>query len=377
MPELFISPEFLPAPLPRPARTGLLGYLRSKLAPKLRGQWLDAAAKPVGPAIALPRSKPRPVEFVDEGGRYTIEERPASVTIDAPVPASADRLRITLGANRIVSEIPLAAFRLSARVRPGEEKLFPPAGGSFQIDVLSDRFQSAEDFFGHVQDLYDHWTGSQFPFGETIIKNAFCIRALFWPSDPIEGNFHTPDSAIQTRVLQGNGKLVRSFQQAHGNPSDFALVLIKSGQRAGAGGAVFKNDWQPAWMTVTSEAHEDWRALALHEFGHAFGLADEYDEPPYNLPVTHFEPNVSQHSSSDGVPLPWSKMCADQSKPYPRLFNDPRAVTIVEGARYAHDGWFRPSQDCLMRTPTATFCPVCAEYLGLRILDRLTGPTER
>ncbi len=267
--------------------------------------------------------------------------------------------------------------RCDGRLLRGQlrKNCFLQAEACFEIDVISDRFDSALEFFALVESLYEYWTTQQFPFTEASIKAVFSIRALFWRSDTVRGNFHTPDSAIKDRILHGDGALVRSYQEAHGDPADFALVLIKSGRRAGAGGAVFKNDWRPAWMTITSEENEDWRALALHELGHAFGLADEYDAPPYELPITHFEPNVSRQPSCGDAPAPWVNMCAGASGDYVRLFADTRPVTAIEGARYSKSGWYRPHQGCLMRTSTAKFCPVCAEYLGRRLLGHIAAPS--
>lgn len=374
MTSLYVSPEFLRPVVPR--KPGRIGFLRQLFQPAIRGQWLDAQGAVIGDPIRLPYPGMRPAEFGDGQGGYAIAEVAAPVRLDINIPPEADRLRVTLGTSRFLSDIPLMALRRKSSPGPAEERSFPPGGGTFRIDVIGDRFDSASEFFTLVDSLYSYWTTQQFPFTQASIKAVFAIRALFWTSDTQQGNFHTPDSAIDGRILQGDGALVRSYQKAHGDPANFALVLINSRRRAGAGGAVFKNDWQPAWMTITSEGTEDWRAIALHELGHAFGLADEYGEPPYELPVTHFEPNVSQMPSCGNAPDPWARMCAGALPTYSRLFDDTRHVEAIEGARYTKLGWYRPHHDCLMRTTTAQFCPVCAEYLGRRMLGQIAAPAR-
>jgi hypothetical protein len=376
MSSIFISPEFLPQPSASQPRHRLARFLRRLLAPTLRGQWYDAKGNRIGNAVRLPRAGVRPIEYGNGSGGYAIAETAEPLRIDAEVPQGADYLRITLGAARFVSDVPFAALKRKLPPGPAQEKPFPPGGGPFRIDVISERFDSAPEFFTLVESLYDYWTTQQFPFTEASIKAVFSIRALFWSSDTVRGNFHTPDSAITGRILQGDGVLVRAYQEAHGGPADFALVLINSDRRAGAGGAVFKNDWQPAWATIKADANEDWRAVALHEFGHAFGLADEYDAPPYDLPITHFEPNVSKQPLCGDAPDPWAKMCAGATGEYVRLFADTRSVSAILGARYSENGWYRPQPDCLMRTSTANFCPVCAEYLGRRMLGHIAAPSD-
>lgn len=371
MTSVFISPEFLP-PIPN-RRRGVLAFLLRLFEPPVRGHWLDPRGTLIGSPVQIPSASARPAEFGDGRGGYAIAEVAAPLRLELESPAGADRLRVTSGPGRFHSDIPLT--QLLRRLPPGraEERLFPPEGGSFRIDVIGDRFDTAAGFFALAESLYDSWTTQQFPFTETQIKAVFSIRALYWPSDKVRGNFHTPDSAISGRILQGDGSLVRAYQEAHGDPADFALVIINSGRRAGADGALFKNDWQPSWVTVTSEGTEDWRAIALHELAHAFGLADEYDAPPYALPVTHFEPNVSTRPDCAHAPDPWARMCPNASPPYARLFADPRPIGAIKGARYTKDDWYRPHDHCLMRTTTARFCPVCAEYLGRRMLGEVSA----
>jgi hypothetical protein len=138
------------------------------------------------------------------------------------------------------------------------------------------------------------------------------------------------------------------------------VVLVDLPRRGGAGGG----QGRPAWVTITSGANETWEAVALHELGHSFGLADEYtnaDQPtPEPLPL---EPNVS--SESDPARAPWASLCTPGHPAIPTCaaaVQPPVPLGIVgtfEGARYKDTGRYRPTAECLMQRTDRAFCPVC------------------
>ena len=81
------------------------------------------------------------------------------------------------------------------------------------------------------------------------------------------------------------------------------IVLVNLGIRGGAGGTQDR----PAWVTTTSGPNEVWQAVALHELGHSFGLADEYDDASQPVPEPHpLEPNVTDRRNA--AQAPWAAL---------------------------------------------------------------------
>lgn len=168
------------------------------------------------------------------------------------------------------------------------------------------------------------------------------------------------------RLLYGNASLVIETVEREMPQWHQIIVLVNDEQRGGAGGNV-------AWF---SNGGSDWREVAIHELGHsAFGLGDEYD---YGGPARWSsdepaEPNVS--AVGDPVQVKWRAMvnapvgsptrgnptCAAADPGPSGLPAD--VVGTFEGAKYSHCGAFRPSWDCMMRTTSAQFCPVCVDTI--------------
>jgi len=143
------------------------------------------------------------------------------------------------------------------------------------------------------------------------------------------------------------------------------MVLVNDTKYGGSGGTIPVFSANPASC-----------AIALHEFGHAFGgLADEYacgDTSPLPASLETF-PNVTAQPGSikwaawinPGTPLPTPAFCPD--------------LGLFEGAYYHDTGVFRPRPSCRMRCLTDTFCEVCSEaivrsiYNQVRPVDTLTA----
>jgi hypothetical protein len=177
--------------------------------------------------------------------------------------------------------------------------------------------------------------------------------------------FGATDDRRQDRVLYGDEATVVSFVQASGVASAKTLVLINSAFRAGAGGF---DSRRPSWCTDTSAPGERWEDVALHELGHAFGLADEYEDASGATPEPDpLEPNVT--AEPDAQLCPWVGLVTVRPPPAPTRqsgVNDAlpdTAVGTFEGARYRPEGRYRPSPNCRMRVTTAAFCPVCADHI--------------
>jgi len=174
----------------------------------------------------------------------------------------------------------------------------------------------------------------------------------------------------------------------------------------------------------TAAADNEWRDyLFIHEFGHHFGgLADEYYTSdvayePETDPIEPYEPNVTVLADPENVkwkalvtpgtplPTPWPKEAYDAyARDYQArrtairerngpesdmnaLFDEARdfnaqlfstapyssAVGAFEGAGYAAEGKYRPTQQCLMFDRSMAFCPVCSAALH-EVIDEYSRP---
>ena len=174
------------------------------------------------------------------------------------------------------------------------------------------------------------------------------------------------------RVIGLDSGLVRNrvagfLPQAHS-----ILVLVNSALFGGVQADVAVFTTQPGWEDV-----------ALHEFGHVLGLADEYGcyvcdgsdggrtydwfdsiIKGYGLPD---QPNVTPGGGRAG--LKWGAMVASTT-PVPTVPGSVPAGTVgmFESAKYSDFGLFRPEESCAMRTNGAPFCAVCRAAITRALL---------
>jgi len=315
---------------------------------------LDAAHREIDEPLTLVPPGPRPVE-VPSGGRgfdWVEAPQPLSLPVDQLF-ADAAVARLSLD-GATIAEIDLAEAR---RTAPGPPSLrrHINEGGAWKILLFSEFFTDPLRFFQAADDLFDFMTGMA-PFDRPEIAREIHFEALFWPS-PADGLFRT---RVNGRLVHGDNALVERYRRASGARGDMMVVLVDSAVRGGAGGT---RDI-PAWVTITSSAFEHWEAVALHELGHSFGLADEYDnaQQPVPEPVP-LERNVT--ASRNAASALWADLRT------PGMGHDPTCnangqphvpagtIGTFEGARYKRTGRFRAAADCLMRTTNQPFCPVC------------------
>lgn len=168
------------------------------------------------------------------------------------------------------------------------------------------------------------------------------------------------------RLLYGDAALAIETVEAALPEWHQILVLVNDTERGGAGGQV-------AWF---SNGGTDWREVAIHELGHsAFGLADEYDYGSKEDRWTGAEPSQPNVSKvADPTRVKWkahvtaigtsaTRKNPDCSKTDPGPTIPPTTVGTYEGAKYSRCGIYRPVWDCMMRTTTAPFCPVCTKVI--------------
>jgi hypothetical protein len=288
-----------------------------------------------------------------------------SLSLTADLPADAVLVRVSRGS----ATKAFALFDVSdpSPRPPDEHRSIPAPGKRWTLAVVSERFEDAETFFAHAAALQAFIAG-QAPFSGPGI--SFGVEALFWASDATTGLFGASDSRLSDgRVLQGEGKRVRRFVRESQVDPQKILVAVNSRIRAGAGG---QGREVPSWTTVTGAAHEPWEAIALHELGHAFGLADEYDTA-YDLEEpTPLEPNVSKES--DPARTSWHLLANASAPPAPTALrgqehgHPPNTVGTFQGARYRSEDRFRPSPNCRMRVTTVAFCEVCQRHIRNELL---------
>ncbi|MGV7105893.1 M64 family metallopeptidase [Flavobacterium sp. U410] len=121
--------------------------------------------------------------------------------------------------------------------------------------------------------------------------------------------------------------------------------------------------------------------VAIHEFGHTFGLlGDEYGSTtatvdPDDFPL-FYNRNVTDQTSLSNIP--W-KYLIDSSTPIPTCYFGSSCSYTVPGlyeeANYVATGWYRPQNNCKMRNVNQSFCSVCQDLLRETIIKHLC-PTD-
>jgi IgA Peptidase M64 len=264
-----------------------------------------------------------------------------------------------------------------------------PATQRFNLGVLSEGFRQGElgTFATRVQEFIDRLFATK-PFDEfrdTI--NIYRIDVASTESgadDPVAcgGSGATPRTYFDARFCSNNQRrrsltvdefivvdvMRRWLPQWHGG-----LVIVNSPIPGGTG-----------WFWATVSTSTGWTRTAIHELGHHFGLADEYE---YRADCAS-DPPGSRDRYSGAEPaernitigrtratIKWGAMVppatsiptsanADCSKCDPQA-NPARSITVgaFEGAGYFHCGLLRPQFDCLMRDDKFPFCAVCRQHL--------------
>ncbi len=171
------------------------------------------------------------------------------------------------------------------------------------------------------------------------------------------------------RVPQIDSWLVEDTVRAFVPNYTTILVLINNGLGVGAGGSVAKFSSEPGWEKV-----------AIHELGHMFGLADEYECYACNgtddnrtwggfLWLEPWEVNITAHNTRVG--LKWEDLVLPSTPcPTPPSVSA-GTVGLFEGGGYYSRGLFRPEHSCTMRDLSPRFCAVCSRAIELKLRSYL------
>lgn len=328
-------------------------------APGLTLHFVDAAGKRTGKKARAARPEAIHVEVPGgaDGFDWHKVTPPVSVAV-ANVADHATDLHAFAGRSMLAA-MPLAAAAAAKPGPPVARKTYN-AGGRWKLLVVSEGFGGQAAFFAATDQLNAFILASP-PFNDAAVGPHFQMEALFWPSPPA-GLFNTK---VDGRLVFGDNALVKSFVKKSGSKGKLTVVLVNRPVRGGAGGSPDR----PAWVTITSDPNETWQAVALHELGHSFGLADEYDNASQTVPEPNpLEPNVSKEK--DGARTGWAHLCTPGQAAVPTCpagVNPPAPLGVVgtfEGARYHPTGRYRPTAECLMQRTDRGFCPVCQAHIS-------------
>ncbi len=178
-------------------------------------------------------------------------------------------------------------------------------------------------------------------------------RENVWKNTALNSNFDTFYSDRYLTTLYQ----FKMHDKLAGLPYETIIILANSDVYGGGG--IY------GLYTIASTGHGKFGPVVVHEFGHSFaGLTDEY--------AYDGTPGADQTFDVE----PWQKNVTtkvDFESKWKDLY-DAGVVGLVEGAAYQPKGYWRPCEDCRMRTnESPEFCPVCRRAIEETILY-LTEP---
>ncbi len=215
-------------------------------------------------------------------------------------------------------------------------------------------------------------------------------REGVWKSTAIGSHFDTfySDRYLTTLRLKQLHDVLADFPYEH--------IIILANTDTYGGGGIYNS------YTLTTAHHSQFKPVVVHEFGHSFaGLADEYfyddqysemyypDTEPWEpnittladfaskwqdmLPAGTILPNgraIEDRPDGRGVRRLLGRLSGRQGRARRRSIE---GVGLFEGGGYQSKGVWRGSEDCRMRTNSASaFCPVCQQAIA-DIIDFYTS----
>ncbi len=172
--------------------------------------------------------------------------------------------------------------------------------------------------------------------------------------DPFSDKLITiPPFTYDTNYAHGQGR-VDSLLQTYMPGTGLPILLVNDLIAGGSDGF-----YQTAIASTAAGAYDNLR----HETGHVLAnLGDEYTLDYPGFPNTE-EPNTTQETRPGFIK--WKAWIDTNATPVPTPATAPYwgVVGLFQGAHYHTTNWYRPQQDCAMRSPSVAFCSVCSEAL--------------
>jgi hypothetical protein len=162
------------------------------------------------------------------------------------------------------------------------------------------------------------------------------------------------------RLLVSNTALVEAAVNAVLPEKDIMMIIVNSSKYGGSGGYV---------AVANSGAPQ----IIAHEIGHSFvKLKDEYDY------TASYTPSVGINATNTTVRanISWNYWI-ENSTPLPtaEITSNNHLVGVFEGANYRASGWYRPQNQCRMKSNGVDLCSVCGEEWILKI-HSLVSPID-
>jgi hypothetical protein len=329
--------------------------------------WLAATGEPIGAPLRV--SAPRPIHveyFGAPAGPAWRQSRPDS-TIPAVMPEGTQALRI--GGNGVeTQEVSLAALSQSDPRPPDAILAMGDPAAAWRLAVVGDGYDTQEAFARDFELLWQECQEAR-PFNQLAQDGDFGLVGLFWASPDRQSLFGARRRDSNPWIIYGSQEAVVAAVRSADVPHNKVLVVMNRDERGGAGG--FGSEI-PSWTTNVSAVNERWTQIALHELGHAFGLADEYVTAGNGTPPPDpLEPNVS--SEADPRSVSWHRSVTITDGKVPSLhFGEASpfesdAIGTFQGARYDPATYYRPAAECRMLWVNRQFCPICTAHIAAAV----------
>lgn len=162
------------------------------------------------------------------------------------------------------------------------------------------------------------------------------------------------------RLLVSNTALVEAAVNTVLPEKDIMMVIVNSSKYGGSGGYI---------AVANSGAPQ----IIAHEIGHSFvKLKDEYDY------TASYTPRLGINATNTTVRanISWNYWI-ENSTPLPtvEITSNDHLVGAFEGANYRASGWYRPQNQCRMKSNGVDLCSVCGEEWILKIYS-LVSPID-